>query len=85
MDHMLHTNKSEDKTKSRNERPTTSEYTVSFMVVLTSLTSPFTIELANGFITGESVYETAVIGARWTLNSGTLPPELSGARGHMVT
>ena len=81
---MLHTNKSEDKTKAENERPTASEYAVSFVAVSVSLASPFTIELANESITGQSTHDAAVIGARWTLNSGASSLESSGAKGYMI-
>jgi hypothetical protein len=78
---MLHTNKSDDITKAENERPTASEYAVSFVAVSASLASLFTIECANESVTGESIHEAAVMGARWTPDPGVLPLESSGAKG----
>jgi len=75
---MLHTNKSEDKTKSRKRKT----HRIGIRSILRSCIC--TIELANESVTGESVHETAVIGARWTLDSGVSSLESSGARGYMV-
>jgi len=81
---MLHANKSEDKTKSRKRKTHRIGIRNILRSCIRSLASPFTIELANESITGESIHEAAVIGVRWTLDSGVSSLESSGAKGYMV-
>ena len=79
---MLHTNRSEDKTKSRKRKT----HRIGICSILRScICLPrITIELANESVIGESVRETAVIGAQWTLNSGVSSLESSGTRGYII-